>query len=495
MLSNSYTVLHCATSKTPAFIHTLDKIEIDDGFTAASVQPSPQSDTPSCHSCNISNGEFHEVVCTYKFSLKLTAFSMVFSRSFYCCRFDALLQQTMVGPPPLEGLKVLELAGLAPGPFAGLLLADAGAKVLRIDRATAAGKPHPTPDRLTRHKSSIAVDLKSSSGIALIKELVKISDVIIDPFRPGVLEKLGLGPNVLCTINPRLIYGRMTGFRRDGKYADMAGHDINYLAVGGVLAMLGRSGEKPHPPWNILADFAGGGATLSQGILLALLAREKTGKGQVVEANMVDGASYLTTFPRMALKTPTGSAPRGENLLDGGCPFYDTYETKDGKYVAVGALEPQFYAVLVKGLGLGDKDWHRRRLDPRNWPEMRQQFEATFRSKTRTEWESIFDGTDACCTPILEYAELETEASREGDQRPPVTLRETPMLAVNDKATNPSIHGQGPGYPGSGYEGHELSPGEGGEEALAKWFGFKKGTDFDVEKGGLVLVLKEKSKL
>ncbi|KAI0490827.1 CoA-transferase family III domain-containing protein [Xylaria cf. heliscus] len=404
----------------------------------------------------------------------------------------------MVGPPPLEGLKVLEFAGLAPGPFAGLLLADAGAHVLRIDRAVpgqthTAGVEAPIgADSLTRHKASIAVDLKSAAGVALVKELSKTADVLIDPFRPGVLEKLGLGPDVLSQLNPRLIYGRMTGFRRDGRYAAMAGHDINYLAVSGVLSLLGRSGDKPHPPVNILGDFAGGGAVLFQGILLALLARQRTGKGQVVEANMVDGANYLATFPRLARKTPVGDRPRGENHLDGGCPFYDTYETRDGRYVSVGALEPQFYAALVGGLGLADKGWDEMRWDRDTWPAMRAAFEAAFKSRTRSEWEKVFDGTDACCLPVLEYGELESDPAREGDQRPSVTLRETPCLAVDEKAEDQKLQGQGAGVPGSGYEACPLGLGEGGEEALKKWFGFSKDREFYVEKGGLVLKSKPK---
>ncbi|KAJ1329232.1 alpha-methylacyl-CoA racemase [Microdochium nivale] len=405
----------------------------------------------------------------------------------------------MVEAAPLTGIKVLEFAGLAPGPFAGVLLADAGADVLRIDRAMPGkthipGKPGPlTADMLARHKSSIAVDLKSPSGIALVKELARTADVIIDPFRPGVLEKLGLGPEVLAAANPRLIYGRMTGFRRDGRYAAMAGHDINYLAVSGALSLLGRDGEKPHPPWNILADFAGGGAVLFQGVLMAVIARQRTGKGQVVEANMVDGAAYLASFPRMALKTPLGNNGRGRNQLDGGCPFYDTYETKDGKYMSVGALEPQFFSVLVKGLGLGGEKWDARRDDRATWPEMRRQFEAAFASGTRAEWESVFDGTDACCTPVLEFPELEADASREGDQRPVVTLRHTPMLAVDQAATSPAVQGQGAGVEGGGYAGSLLAAGGGGEEALSAWFGLRRGRDYDAESGGLVL--KSKSKL
>jgi alpha-methylacyl-CoA racemase len=381
------------------------------------------------------------------------------------------------------------------GPFAGLLLADAGAHVLRIDRAipgqthTAGVEAPAGSDNLTRHKSSVAVDLKSAGGVAFVKELARTADVIIDPFRPGVLEKLGLGPDVLLSsdVNPRLIYGRMTGFRRDGKYAAMAGHDINYLAVSGVLSMLGRSGEKPHPPINILGDFAGGGATLFQGILLAIIARERTGKGQVVEANMVDGANYLATFPRLARKTPVGNHPRGENQLDGGCPFYDTYETRDGKYMSVGALESQFFAVLVKGLGLDHNGWEKTRYDRGTWPDMKATFETVFKTKTRSEWEKIFDGTDACCLPVLEYSELENESAREGDQRPAVTLRSTPCLAVDEKARDQTLQGQGNGVPGSGYFTQPLRLGDGGEEALNQWFGFSKGQDFDVEKGGLVL--------
>ncbi|RSL97702.1 Isopenicillin N epimerase component 2 [Fusarium oligoseptatum] len=277
----------------------------------------------------------------------------------------------MAGPTPLHDIKVLEFAGLAPGPFAGMLLADAGASVLRIDRAQGtSARAVPTEDMLARHKASITVDLKSPRGVALVKRLASRADVIIDPFRPGVLEKLGLGPDVLCALNPRLIYGRMTGFRRDGKYALMAGHDINYLAVSGVLGMLGREGEKPHPPWNILADFAGGGAVLFQGVLMAIIARHSSGRGQVVEANMVDGSAYLATFPRMALKTPLGDRGRGRNLLDGGCPWYDTYETSDGKYMSVGALEPQFFAALIKGLDLEGRGWESKRDDRSLWPEL-----------------------------------------------------------------------------------------------------------------------------
>ncbi|KAF5647710.1 alpha-methylacyl racemase [Fusarium sp. NRRL 25303] len=400
----------------------------------------------------------------------------------------------MLQHPPLTGIKVLEFAGLAPGPYAGMLLADAGASVLRIDRARPDASA-PTEDMLARHKSSIAVDLKSERGVALIRRLVAEADVLIDPFRPGVLEKLSLGPDELCRLNPRLIYGRMTGFRRDGKYALMAGHDINYLAVSGTLGMLGRDGEKPHPPWNILADFAGGGAMLFEGILMAIISRQSSGRGQVVEANMVDGSSYLTTFPRMALKTIVGNSGRGNNLLDGGAPFYDTYETSDGKYVAVGALEPQFFAILLSGLEIAGQGWEEDQHNRDRWPELRHLMTDKFRSKTRAQWELVFDGTDACCTPVLEYSELENDPKREGDQRPAVTLRETPCLAVKEGVghADPARLGQGPGVPGDGYRANLLKPGAGGEEVLRKWLGWENGTEYVLERGGFVL--KELSKL
>ncbi|KAI0598086.1 CoA-transferase family III [Biscogniauxia sp. FL1348] len=409
----------------------------------------------------------------------------------------------MVGDPPLKGLIVLEFAGLAPGPFAGMLLADAGAHVLRIDRAPSGSSSaaEATPDMLARRKRSIAVDLKTAAGASLIRRLAAAgADVLIDPYRPGVLEGLGLGPEALRARAPRLIYARLAGFRRDGRYAAMAGHDINYLAVSGVLALLGRAGQPPHAPWNLIADFAGGGAALVHGILLALLARHRDphGRGQVVEANMVDGSSYVASFARVAsLRSPAplGGRPRGENLLDGGAPFYDTYATRDGGYMAVGALEPRFYAQLVRRLGLAGRgygeDDEAQRHDRARWPAMRRAFADAFASRTRAEWEAVFDGSDACCTPVLEYAELERARA---DQRPLVGLRDTPCLAVGEDPGDPSVRGQGEGVPGGGYAPSVLYPGQGGEEALRDWFGWARGRDYDVEGGG-GLVAKETAKL
>ncbi|RHZ56690.1 uncharacterized protein CDV56_107149 [Aspergillus thermomutatus] len=376
---------------------------------------------------------------------------------------------------PLAGVRVVELAGLAPGPFAGLLLADYGASVLRVDR------PNSIPaDRLTRRKTSITLDLRDQASHRLLLSVLSKADVLIDPYRPGVLERLGLSPSeVLLKHNPRLTVARMTGFRRDGKYKDMAGHDINYIAVSGVLSMLGRSGEAPYAPGNILGDFGGGGAMCFLGILLALLARAHTGRGQVVEANMVDGSAYLATMPRLTRQTPLWNLPRGENMLDGGSPFYGTYECRDrGKYFAVGALEPQFYAALIKGLGFEPGELPARD-DRANWPALRAAFERRFREKTRAEWEAIFDGTDACATPVLEQAELERSGY---EQRPAVHLVDTPGLPI------PADDG--------GWTGGGLLPGTGGQETLKAWMGWEKGRDFDIRADGvLVWIEGGKSKL
>ncbi|KIW13535.1 hypothetical protein PV08_08723 [Exophiala spinifera] len=376
---------------------------------------------------------------------------------------------------PLSGLRVLELAGLAPGPFCGLLLADWGASVLRIDR------PGPTTtDLLTSNKASIALDLKDASSRAIFLSLIPTTDVLIDPFRPGVLEKLGLDPNsVLLRANPRLIVVRLTGFRRDGKYSAMAGHDINYIAASGMLSMLGAKGQPPSPPGNILADFAGGGHAAFTGVLLALIRRSTSGRGQVVEANMVDGVSYLGTFPRLLTKEPMWSGERGTNTLDGGAPYYGCYECKDaGKYMSVGALEPQFFDALLKGLGFSHDDVvpgkGLDRTDSRAWPYMRELFARRFRQKTRKEWEAIFDGTDACAVPVLEHVEMEAAGY---DHRPIVGLTESP--------------GRAPALP---WKGKPLKPGEGGERALADWVGWRRGRDYDVSAQG-AFVKKDKSKL
>lgn len=347
-------------------------------------------------------------------------------------------QSTMNHSRPLEGIRVLEFAGLAPGPFAGMFLADFGADIVRVDRPTGTNS-----DPLCRHKRSIRVDLRKDTGISVIKMLAKHADVIIEPFRPGVMEKLGLGPGLLCQSNPRLIYARMNGFRRqDAKRGRMAGHDINYIALSGVLSLLGPPSEKPLAPGNLLGDFAGGGLMCAAGILLALYARSQWGRGQVVEANMVDGASYIGTFARLTRETPLWDHDRGENILDGGAPFYSTYETKDKRFVAVGALEPQFYAALLDGLGL-DSQHIPNRENRDSWQDLRSLFVARFRSKTLENWTKIFDGTDACVTPVLELHEVQP--------REAILLSDTPSKPPTDNGV--------------------LVPGSHSKEVLKDWLG------------------------
>ncbi|XP_018606115.1 alpha-methylacyl-CoA racemase [Scleropages formosus] len=301
----------------------------------------------------------------------------------------------------LAGVRVIELAGLAPAPFCGMILADFGARVIRVDRTKAAV----SMDSLARGKQSVALNLKNPRGAAVLRRLCVQSDVVIEPFRQGVMEKLGLGPEELLKENPRLVYARLTGFGQNGCFAQSAGHDINYLAMSGLLSMLGRSTEKPYAPLNLVADFAGGGLTCTLGIVLALLERTRSGKGQVIDASMVEGSAYVGSFVWKSRNLGLWNHPKGENLLDSGAPFYDTYRTSDGKYVAVGAIEPQFYQQLLQGLGLDSADLPPQ-LSSSDWPEMRKIFAARFASKTRAEWEQVFDGTDACVTPVLSLDEV-----------------------------------------------------------------------------------------
>jgi len=301
---------------------------------------------------------------------------------------------------PLAGVRVLELAGLAPGPFAGMMLADHGAEVLRVDRVTAV-TDRPRPDVMDRGKHTIGIDLKSPAGVEAFKKLAAGADVVIEVFRPGVAERLGIGPDDLRADNERLIYGRMTGWGQDGPLATAAGHDIDYIAIAGVLSMLGRAGGKPTPPINILGDFAGGGLMLAYGVLLALFERERTGRGQVIDAAMVDGAALLFSMFYQGVQSG-GWGDRGTNLLDTGAPMYDTYETADGGFLAVGPLEPQFWAEMITRMGLEDMP---SRGDQANWPAIRDRLAAEFRSRTRAEWEEIFDGSDACVSPVLSMGE------------------------------------------------------------------------------------------
>ncbi len=307
----------------------------------------------------------------------------------------------------LNGVRVVEMAGLAPAPYAGMILADFGAEVIRVDRTPTSGGPGDAfRDSLARGKRSIGLNLKHPRGLALLLDLIDTADVLIEPFRPGVMEKLGAGPDVALARNPRLVYARLTGWGQDGPYGPMAGHDINYIALSGALSLFGRKGEKPIPPVNLLGDFAGGGMLCAMGVAMALFERERSGKGQVVDSAMVDGAANLATFI-FGFHEAGYWSERGTNMLDTGAPFYETYRTEDGGYMSVGAIEPQFYAKLLEGLGL-DAAAMPGQHDRDHWAETEKKFTDIFASKTRDEWCAIFDGTDACVAPVLEMGEAPT---------------------------------------------------------------------------------------
>lgn len=307
---------------------------------------------------------------------------------------------------PLSGITVVELASLAPAPFGCMMLADLGARVTRVERPGAGALDVPTA-ALDRGKETVVTDLKTSDGVAAVRELASAADVFVEAYRPGVAERLGVGPDDLLALNPRLVYARMTGWGQRGPLAQTAGHDINYLALSGMLHPLARRGERPNPPTNVLADFAGGGMLLANGVLAALVERATTGRGQVLDVAMVDGASLFSTFLRGMHAAGLWDEQPGTNLLDGGAPFYDTYTCADGRFVAVGALEPQFFAALLDGLGL-DAATLPPQLDRAGWPRMRQVLTDVFATRSRDEWAEIFDGTDACVTPVLTPWEAST---------------------------------------------------------------------------------------
>lgn len=306
---------------------------------------------------------------------------------------------------PLHGLKVVEMAGLAPGPFGAMLLADMGAEVLRIERPVPLESNHdPRFYLLNRSRRCIAVDLKSAEGVATMKRLLAKADAFIEGFRPGVMERLGLGPDVCLKLNPRLVYARMTGWGQDGPLASAAGHDLNYIALTGALHSLGRKGEPPAIPLNLVGDFGGGGLYLAFGIVCALLEAVRSGKGQVVDAAMVDGAASLMTYMHGLRAEKSWSDVRGENLLDGASPWYQVYETRDARYISVAAGEKKFYQELLRLTGL-DKESLPDRDDRGNWPVLRARFTEVFRSKTRDEWCALMEGSDVCFAPVLTIPE------------------------------------------------------------------------------------------
>ena len=310
-------------------------------------------------------------------------------------------------PGPLAGTKVIEIAGIGPGPFCAMMLADMGADVVRVDRAqnVSGGDPaSPPADVLNRGRRSIAVDLKHPDGVETVLSLIESADALIEGFRPGVMERLGLGPDAALARNPRLVYGRMTGWGQDGPYAPTAGHDINYIALAGSLDPIGNKGGPPVPPLNLIGDFGGGGMLLAFGLVAGLVHAQRTGEGQVVDAAMVDGAAVLATMIHSFRAMGIWEDGRGSNMLDTGAHFYDVYETADGRYVSIGSIEPQFYAELLRLTGLEGEElpWQ---MDRTQWPAMKERLAAIFRTKTRDEWCEVMEGSDVCFAPVLGMGE------------------------------------------------------------------------------------------
>ncbi|MFJ8863114.1 CaiB/BaiF CoA transferase family protein [Streptomyces sp. NPDC102451] len=353
---------------------------------------------------------------------------------------------------PLTGVRVVELAGIGPGPFAAMLLADLGADVVRVDRpgGSVIGV-EPAFDLTNRNKRSVLVDLKAEGGAGQVLDLVERADVLIEGYRPGVAERLGVGPDACLERNPRLVYGRMTGWGQDGPLAERAGHDIGYIALTGTLSMIGRSGEPPTVPANLVGDYAGGSLYLVVGVLAALQhARTPDGTGQVVDAAIVDGAAHLATMIHGMLAAGSWQDRRGSNILDGGCPFYGSYATSDGEYMAVGALEPRFYEEFTRLLGLGEKAPDRNDLG--RWDELRALVADRFSTRTRAEWTEVFEGSDACVAPVLSL--------REAPDHPHLAARSTyvehggltqPAPAPRFSATPVSVR-SGPALPGADTE-------------------------------------------
>ncbi len=312
---------------------------------------------------------------------------------------------------PLHGVRVIELAGLGPAPFCSMVLADLGADVLRIDRPAAvpaASSSTNAWDVLNRNRSGVSVDLRSPDGVSLVRELATSADVLVEGFRPGVAERMGLGPDALTGTNQRLVYGRMTGWGQDGPMAPRAGHDLTYLALSGALAHIGRANQPPTPPLNLVADFGGGGMLLALGVLAALVERSTSGAGQVVDAAMVDGAALLMAPLFGAWSSGFWNSERGTNLLDSGAPFYDVYECADGAWLAIGAIEAQFYEQVLSGLGLADDGSLPDQNDAERWPELHDRIAAVVRTRTRDDWAQTFEGTDACVAPVLTMGEAPT---------------------------------------------------------------------------------------
>ena len=305
-------------------------------------------------------------------------------------------------PGPLAGLRVIEMAGIGPGPFCCTLLADLGADVLRIDRPE--GPPGHPGDVFSRSRRSLALDLKSPAAVEAVLRLVERADALVEGYRPGVMERLGLGPQACHARNPRLVYGRMTGWGQDGPLAQSAGHDIDYIALSGALHAMGNNGQKPVPPLNLVGDFGGGALYLAFGVACGIIEAKRSGKGQVVDAAMTDGAASLMTMFYGMSASGFWQDQRGSNMLDSGAHFYDTYETKDGKFVAIGSIEPQFYKELMEKTGITDPAFTAQ-MDRSAWPALKEKLAAVIKTKTRDEWDAIMLGSDVCYAPVLSLSE------------------------------------------------------------------------------------------
>jgi alpha-methylacyl-CoA racemase len=372
-------------------------------------------------------------------------------------------------------LKILEFEAIGPGPFCGMMLSDMGADVLMIDRPEnprlGLGRER-WYDNMLRGRRSVTLNLKSPDGVTAARRLATKADAIIEGFRPGVMERLGLGPEVLLADNPRLVYGRMTGWGQEGPMAPRAGHDINYIALTGVLNAIGRAGQAPVPPLNLVGDFGGGGMFLAFGIACGIVEAQRSGRGQVVDAAMVDGASTLAAMIAGMLAGGRWSENRAGNILDTGAPWYEVYETSDGKYMSVGAIEPQFYAALLKGLGL-DAAALPAQMDRAGWPLLREKFAAAFRAKSRDEWCAVFDPVDACVAPVLSF----TEARAHPHNVARATF--TQVGRVPQPAPAPRFSRTPAGRPSEPPE-----RGVGGRAALADW-GFGEGDVCELVRLGL----------
>jgi alpha-methylacyl-CoA racemase len=357
---------------------------------------------------------------------------------------------------PLAGVKVVEFAGIGPGPFCCMLLSDMGADVVRIDRK--GGRGGAKFDVTARGRRSIALDMKAPEDVAVALELIEKADVLIEGFRPGVMERLGVGPDEALKRNPRLIYGRMTGWGQSGPLAHAAGHDLNYIALSGALHAMGRKGEPPVPPLNLVGDYGGGALYLALGVCAALFETQRSGKGQVIDAAITDGTASLMGMMFGLRAGGIWTDERDANLLDGGAPFYDVYETADGKFITIGSLEPQFYALLLEKTGLKDDPFFAAQMDRENWAAMAEKIAAIVETKTRDEWTALLEGTDVCFAPVLTMAEAPTH--------PHNAARET--FTEVDGVVQPAPAPRFSRTPGA-VQGPPSRPGANTEEILADW--------------------------